>query len=177
MGLNRSDVDGAVESSRLAALVGGDAAGNERRVTRGDSGTARQWRHGLRQSAIVAKRGEERVERAGVGSGHVGADPSGAVVGPSDQVVTQRRERPEGVGSSRGGAVRGNDRVGQIDGAVDIVHAPRRRSAVAADGAVVERGRAGNAIKTVDQAAALDGGIVATDRAVGESHEAWEARL
>ena len=42
LALHRADVDGAADDPRLAALVGGDAGGNQRGAARVDGGAAGQ---------------------------------------------------------------------------------------------------------------------------------------
>ena len=89
-----------------AALVGGDAGGNEGVVARVDGRAAGQQGHGLGRPAVVAQRGQQGVERRGDGAGQVGADPAGAAVGLADQVVApgsrrRRRHRARGAPCSR----------------------------------------------------------------------------
>ena len=92
LGLEGADVDDAVDDAGEAALVGGDAGGNEGVVARVDGRAAGQQGHGLRRPAVIAQRCQQRVERLGDGAGQVGADPAGAAVGRADQVVALRSE-------------------------------------------------------------------------------------
>ena len=73
-----------------AALVGGDAGGNEGVIARVDGRAAGQQGHRLGRAAVVAQWCQQRVERHGASAGQVGADPAGAGVGLADQVVALR---------------------------------------------------------------------------------------
>ena len=61
--LERTDIHGAVDDASEAALVGGDAGGNEGVVARVDGRAAGQEGHGLGRAAVIAQRCQQRVER------------------------------------------------------------------------------------------------------------------
>ena len=138
IGLEGTDVGlGRVE--REAALVGGEAGDGNALA---DGGAAGAEGHGLGRPAIVAQRGEQRIDGAGGGAHLVagGGEPAGAVP-VADQVVTPVLvDRPEEVGADDCGIAR-DDRVAD--------RRPRVRAAMEDD-------------------AAANGGGIAADRARGE---------
>src|SRR5207248_1981623 len=96
-----------------AALVGGQrgAVGIQGQGIRpGIEGrAARQWRHSLGWTAVLAQRGEPRVERAGSRAGEIGGSPSACAVSDADEVVALRTESVGGdIGAGAGGLVAGD---------------------------------------------------------------------
>ena len=79
-------MSGRGESQREAALVGGEAGDGDARA---DGGAAGAEGHGLGRPAVVAQRGEQRIDGTGGGAHLVagGGEPAGAVP-VADQVVT-----------------------------------------------------------------------------------------
>ena len=162
MTLGGSDVDRAIHDTRQAALVRCDAGRNQRDVSRGDRQASGQGRHGLRHSAVIPQRREEDGERIAVGPLPVGTGPAGAVVGPSDHVVSLGSEVTVDVVGPAAVGVPGDDRVGDVQRGALGANASVGIGGVAADGAVVERCRG----TVLIEEAAIVVGVVAADGGV-----------
>ena len=172
LGLEGADVHGAVDDAGVAALVGGDTAGNERRCYPrrwlGCPGSKAMSGSGRRSRPAAPAGGQA----AGDGAGQVGADPAGAAVGLADQVVALGDEGSVRIGPAGGGRVPRHDGVadGQSPLPLDELYsatAAARLGGVAADGAVDQRRPWRRDRCRWTRCAAVAGGVAA-DGAVGQ---------